>query len=409
MPRWLKRLGERIGGRLRRAAQTRTDADTEDRLLVSRMRGTVRAYRTAAAMMTAAQLLLWVYAGYDRAAQGLWQAALLLIPGGVAVWAVSRRCWGMDPSRRPGGPGRGAGWGGSARDASRPGYRAGGARRPWELLLLLPCLLLDGLVLMHTLLSLLHQLMPSYPAGILRVVIPALLILGTLSGKRNGVAYGSHLWRWLLTGLLVWICLQGIRSGGTERLFPLLGRGVPVTLGTALAGLGALWAVPLLFLLPEGQPVPVRSGKGKPSSALPFVLLPLGLCALASLMLCCMAPWRPEAAIPAGLRLLLPARIAGGMILSGLNALFWLALLMLALAITLMSGQKMGLWLFPGLKPALPPLVIGLLAAGSLWLWPEGLPRAVTGLLPWRILLWAAAAVWAGGRRWREGHRAAKG
>ncbi len=405
MPRWLQHFGEIISKRLRRAAQTRTDADTEARLAESRREGTLRAYRTAVSIMTAAQLLLWVCAGYHRAGQGLWQAALLLIPAGALLWAVSRWCWGGNAAGMTGGD---AGWSGSARDASRPGYRAGGAGTPWELVLLLPCLLLDGLVLLHTLQSLLHQLMPSYPPGILRVVIPAVLVFSALMGKRNGVAYGSYLWRWLLCGLLVWVCLQGLRNSGTERLFPLLGRGIPETLLTALTGLGGLWAVPLLFLLPDGHPAPPRLKEGRPSSVLAYVLIPCVLCVLAALMLCCVAPWRGDDPVPTGLRLLLPGR-TGSMILSGLNALFWLALLMLGFAITLMCSQKICLRLLPGLKSALPPLLAGVLAAGSLWLWPEGLPVAVTGLLPWRSLLWAAAAVFAGVRRWRSGRNAAKG
>ncbi len=204
-------------------AQRRQAAVAEERL-----KGTIAAYRSALSVLLTAQLLLWAtMAGAGPKAQTLWLAALALVPSGLALWWLSRLAWGR-------------------RDDSRP----------WELLLLLVPLSLDGGLLLHALLSLLHQLMPSYPPVILRVIIPLFLLAGVMLGSADGTAYGVCLWRRIPPVLCLFLVWRGISARGVDRLFPLLGEGIPATLGLAAGGLGALWMLSLLAAVPPGADVP---------------------------------------------------------------------------------------------------------------------------------------------------------
>ena len=178
----------------RKRLQTRAASDRQEPPLL-RKSGTAAAYRRTVGLYLLVQVLLWgTLTGIGLAERTLWQSALLLIPAGAAVWAVSRWAWGQGSaameSDAAGTSGALPSSHGSRHrlfrpdtghsipkpDPSRPG--AGFCRRPWEGLLLLPVALLDGVFLLHSLMSLLHRLMPSYPMGILRVCIPVLLMAG---------------------------------------------------------------------------------------------------------------------------------------------------------------------------------------------------------------------------------------
>lgn len=424
--------------RFRRYFQTRTEGTGEPAAPSVRRNGTAAAYRRAAALFLMTQLLLWVSLnGTMQAGRTLWQSALLLMPAGAGVWWISRLAWAGRAVTEPGKKARKwknssdshakrqghSGWlygllrlpgllSASAsrrkqrskaaphprtKDPSRPGQSPS---RPWETLLLLPCVLADAICILHALLAILTRLMPSYPAGILRVCIPVLLLLGVLLGRRNGTAFGVSLWRWLLPLLAVWVLTHVLRDQGTEQLYPLCDW--KATGAAWVTGLGSLWGAGLVFLLPEcsGASDP---GSGTPPRTVQYVLLPLLLCCLCALGLSVSGAWRVSGE-PVGYRLLFAGRTSGSMMISGLWALFWLLSLMTAFATSLMLGQKLLHPLFPRWKGWLPPLLIWLPAVCLLWL--EALPVWLVQLLPYRLALWAGAAGWA---LWRKNRRSRKG
>ncbi len=374
----------------------KAEMDREERTQMGRMCGTAAAYRTAVGMLLTAQVLLWVLLwGYDRAGRTVWQAMLLLTAVGVAVWALSRWAWG--------GPEADWRWAMEERSPSRPGWKA--APRRWEGLVLLPCLALDAAVGVHTLLSLLHRLMPSYPIGVLRVTIPVLLTVGVLLGKRDGAAYGAALWRWVLGLLAVWTMVQVVRTQSLGQCYPLLGRGAGVTLKAAAHGLGALWPIGLVFLLPRPLAGLTDPQRGKPARTAGFVLVPLALGVGAALAVTCAAPWRLGDSVSAGQKLMALGRSGGSSTVRGLWVLFCLLGLMLSYCVALMGSQKLVAQVWPRLPGAVPALGLAALAATALWLWPDALPWRVTALRPWRLAAWLVAAAWAGIRRWRREKR----
>lgn len=388
-------LLQRLKNRLHRRQQAQKTRQQQTRHFQARLLGTVKAWRSALSVLNTAQLLLWAaLTGAAPGAGTLWQAALLLVPAGLLVHTISGRLWGQ-------------------RDA----------HRPFELLLLLPPLLLDGAVLLHALLSLLHRLMPSYPAWLLRIVIPLLLVAGTLLGRQQGAAFGTCLWRHipaLLCAVLVW---QVIAVRGTDRLFPLLGEGIPVTLGLALNGLGAVWCLSLQTAVPPACATDMRflSGDQAVTSALPpaykktrstlrSALLPPVLLAGYALCLCCAAPWTVTGGQPLGARLLWPGRSTGSVTISALGALMWMLLCMLGFPMVLSSARQIMGRVFPGMKgTALVPPVAALPALLLCFLSPEELPGLVEMLLPLRLLPWLGAALWSsihtliGKRKGRKG------
>lgn len=321
---WAKKLHTR----LKQSLQTRTSVTDENALLQSRQQGTVQAYRRITAILLTTQLILWVTAGYDRAAQAIWQAAAGLLLPALGLWLSARTIW----------------------KANRRSSRR-------ETLLLIPCLLLDAAIVLLSLMSLLQQLMPSYPRGVLQAIIPTLLIAGALLGGKNGAAYGLGLWRWLLAGILATILLSVHRGEGFARLFPLPGNGVAATLRTGLAGLGSLWMIPLLFLLPPTQrSIPAK----KPAGSFSYVLVPM-LCLMAfSLALAVSAPWRAEERLTIGQKLLALSRTSRSMPIVGLGALLWLLSLMIAYTASLHFGARLITDAAPRIPAALAVLLLAL-------------------------------------------------
>lgn len=381
----------------RKRLQTRVEPVDRQIPPMVRNSGTAAAYRRTVALYLLVQVLLWAaLTGIGLAQRTLWQSALLLIPAGAAVWAVSRWAWGKKACR--------AAQASASRhrlfrpdtghplpkpDPSRPG--AGVSRRPWEGLLLLPIALVDSVFLLHTLMSLLHRLMPSYPLGILRVVIPLLLTAGVLLGKTHGVACGVSLWRWLLPLLAGWVFLSGLTQLDGNQLYPLLGMGWKPTAQAWAAGLGSLWPVGLLFLLPGCRCDHASNQQPGKAASFLYVLLPLVMGVVCALVVVLAAGWQASGQ-DTGFRLLLPGRSSGGPMVSGLWALFWLLALMMGFCTCLMSGQKLLKAVWPRLSLWVWPVVAGAAAAGLLWLWPGELPGWVQGLLVWRLAGWALAA-----------------
>lgn len=400
---------------MRRRLQTRTGGVSQATAPAVRKNGTATAYRRSGSLFLMTQLFLWAcLTGTAAAGRTLWQAAVLLIPAGIGVWWVSRWVWAgqgsanlsreknrqqQKPKRRSGLLSRfgSAGFNAESGTAS-PAAGTRSAHRMWEVLLLIPCVLVDAVAVLHALLGILSRLMPSYPAGILRIFIPSLLLLGVLLGKRNGTAYGVSLWRWLVPVLAVWVLLHVLRDQGLDDLYPLWSW--KETASAWATGLGALWPAGLLFLLPECSGDPCSEG-GKPPRTVHYVLVPLLLGSLCALGLSACGSWRFSSET-AGYRLLFAGRSSGSMMTSGLWSLFWLLALMTCFSTALMCGQKLLEGLFPRCRSWLHALFAALTASILLWLWQTELPPWFLHLLPWRLALWAAAAGWAAIRRIRQ-------
>ncbi len=360
MPHWFDGFRRLVGGAARSPAVP--PAELELMHMSSRQRGTAAACRGAVSVLLAAQLLLWLH----RTANGspaLWQAALLLCLPAAGVWALSAAAW-----------------------------RGDAARRPWEKLLLLPCLLLDAASLLHALLSLLTRMMPSYPAGLLRAAIPLLLTAAVLLGRARGAVSGAFLWRRVLILPAVVLVWQTVSQQGFDRLFPILGDGVLPTLRQTLSGLGALWPIGLLFAVPPAAPE--KKHAGAMSAALPL----LGVCGF-GLALGCAAPWPADALT--GERLLWLSRSSGSITVGGLGAALWLLMLMLGWCVAILCIRLICTQVFPKLTGSLPVLAGAALSMLPLWLWPRSLPSWLLALLPWRLAMWAAAALWGAVRRRR--------
>ncbi len=360
MLRWI----QRFKGRVKRLLQTRTEATDPKRIAIARAAGTAIAWRRCIGLVLLVNSMLWAsLTGIAAAERTLWQAALLLIPAGLGVWGLSRKIWGSEICT---------------------------PFRPWEWLLLLPCFLLDAIWVLHGLLCLQEQLMPSYPPGILRVWLPLVLTAGVLLGRRNGTAYGISLWRWFMPLIAVWVLVHGLKNQGTEQLYPLMGQGWQTTANAAAAGLGSLWAIGLVFLVP-GE-APVQTAGIKPPSTWQYVLCPLSLTCLLALALCSSAAWLLTQEARLGLRLLWVGRAGGSSLLSGLWALYWLLALMAAFCILLASAARLTGRIFPRFPEAAAIILLALTAAVLLWVPALPLQELLQKLLPWRLLLWAACA-----------------
>lgn len=368
----MPRNGSSILARLLKPKKSSGTPPPDRAVYQSRLAGTAVAYRRMASLLLAAQLLLWLMLhGDSPEAQTLWQSALLLAPVGLGVWAISGLAWSKQTNRRP-----------------------------WEMLLLWLCLFGDGILLLHSLIAVLHRMMPSYPAGILRTVIPALLLGGVLLGRENGTAYGIGLWRWMLPLFLLPALWQSLTANGFDRLYPLLGSGLPHTLKLASGGLGAVWPAALLFALPPRM----QPGMGGGKRGLSHALVPTaGLC-LCGLALCCAAPWLAGGGSGPG-ELILQLGRSCTIPAAGLYALFWMLLLMLGFCGVLHSGRRLAAQVFPKAKGWLAVLITALPALAVVWLFPEEQPPWLAGMLPWRLGLWAAAALWGlvQGRREKRG------
>ena len=377
-----------LRNRFRSMRQTHTASSRDLHSL--RQAGTAAAYRRSAALLTMIQVMLWAgLQGTSAAGRGVWLSALILLPVAMGVWGISRWLWGNRQNDRP--------FAARQESASRPGQQR--ATRDWELLPLLICPVLDAIWLLQCLISVMHRLMPSYPLGILRVILPVVLSLGVLLGKRNGAAYGVSLWRWVLPLAAVWVMLTVLGNQGTTQLYPLMGRGWIHTGKAALSGLGALWPCALMFLLPHCAPMRKNPYTGRKAHTVQYVLLPVATGCLLAFTLACAGAWMWEEET-IGQRLLLAGRSGGHMLTSGLWSLFFLIGLMTAFCTSLMAAQKLTQRIWPGVRGWLPVLAATLPAAVLLWVWQKELLPFMAQLLPWRFACWAAAASGAGIRRY---------
>ncbi len=250
-----------IGAFLRRSAQTKTtvrDEAAEKETRVISLRG---AYRSIAMVQMATQLLiwmlLWLYADIHHTS---WQAMLLMLVPAALLWL----CWAFVPDRAP--------------SVAATRLR----------LLLLPCLLLDSIILLN-LMSLFCQLqLPTWPSHAIVLGLGLFTFANVAFSGRHGIPYGLSPLRWVLALFLVGsLALHG--TPRMENLWPLWGFGTESTLRAALVGAGGVWGVALLFAMPREASPP--TAKSRKRATLLWALLPIAVVTLWTLYTCALRPW----------------------------------------------------------------------------------------------------------------------
>ncbi|MEG0511622.1 MAG: hypothetical protein RR653_02765 [Clostridia bacterium] len=344
----------------RRSRQTRTPVHSPPAAQLSREQGTRAAYRTLFVIQMAAQLLLWVSLyGYENAMQTTWQAVLMLLLPLLALWAL----WRV---------------GGSA--VSTPM----GARIA---LLLLPCLMLDAALLLYTTQSLLRQIIPSYSPTLDALLIAIFCFLTVCLGKQNGVAFGANCLWGLLLLLFLFSTLLLDADANPVRLWPLLGQGLQHTAMQALSGVGSLWGIALLFILPLGKPTEIRSPMHPRMRTLLWALIPLGLGFIWALTYSMVRPWRVGDVMTDGQRLLLLGQQSNRVFLSQFPFLLLLLLPPIALSGCVMSGEKLLRNAAPKCPRSVAAALLLLPAVVLVLAFPAGPLAFLQALLPFRTAL----------------------
>lgn len=336
---------------IQRRTQTRTQihsAAAEER---QRRQARASAFRMLAAVQLTAQLLLWVtFSAYDRCAQAVWQAALMLLVPLAALWFLWRAGVGAWQTK-------------AGKIAALP---------------LLLCLLLDSMLLAYVFCGFFDSLIPEYPYPVGAIALCALCLLAVLASRREGTAYGLSALKYplLLCFLLGTLFLRASSRG--DRLWPLLGSGFGSTAMTALLGAGSLWSVALLVGLPAADdPLPA------PRSSL-WAIVPWVIGSTWALWYGFIRPWIPGDTLSVGVRLMGLARHAEGVVNYQLAGLLWLLLLPCALCGCISSSELLLCRTFPQVPRwfacSLPPAA----ALATVLIWPEALPNVLEKLLPWR-------------------------
>lgn len=327
--------------------QTRTDVHSPAAQRRGRARGDAAAYGWLSALQLGAQLLLWVaFFAYDRALQATWQAAALLIAPLLALYFLWR--------------------------AGEPALQTRAGRM--VCLALLPCLVLDAAFLLFALSGLIGELIPHYPAWV-GVLVPAVACaLTALCARGRGAAYGAYTLRWLLVLLFVVGTLFLRASSRSDRLWPLLGRGVAQTALTALPGAGGLWGVALLFARP-----PAQGGK-----RLRYALGPWAAACVFALWFGLLRPWGRGDVLSLSQKLLGLSRSASGMVIYELAGLLWMLLLPLSLTGTCCAGEALVLGAFAKCPRWIPAPLIPLPGALLLLCLSGSAADVLNAALPYR-------------------------
>ncbi len=287
---------------LRRSAQTQHTVKDRTQETQQRMQSIRVAYRLMVCVQMLAQLLLWIVLWlYGDVSLTTWQALFLQVLPGLGLWAV----WSGLPQRTP----------------SLAALRLR--------LLLLPCLLLDGCVLLMSL-SLFCQLqLPSWPSHVVSLGLAALLFMTLLFSGQHGVAFGINQIRSFLLVLFVGVVFMDVKPD-PDHLWPFWGEGPLVTLLSALAGVGNAWGVSLLFSMPrEASPLPTPE---KRSSTLPWTLLPILLASLWALWLCLCSTWQPANHLLPKEKMIVLTWRSSDLLSFQFSIVFWMVLLVAALA-----------------------------------------------------------------------------
>ena len=338
--------------------RTRTSVHSEKAACRERNHGRTAAVYALAAVQLGTQMILWVtFLGYDRAMQAVWQAALMLLTPLLAVWLLWRK-------------------GASAADSRCGRFIA---------LSLLPCLVLDFAFSLFALSGAIGQIIPQYP-GWVGVVVPcAFVFAAAYTARVRGVSYGAYLLRWGLMVLFVVATVFLRASNRSDRLWPLLGKGILNTARTALAGAGSVWGAALAWALPRSP-----SPKGK---NILWMIVPWAVGCIWALWYGFVRPWGQGDVLAVAEKMMGLARHASSVTLYELAGLLWLVLLPLSLAGCLSAGEIITLAAFPRCPRAVP--LAALMGAPALCLlaWPGHVMGILERLLPWRI----AVSLLAGG------------
>lgn len=339
--------------------QTRTGVLTPKAQRRSRARGDTAAYGWLGAFQLGAQLLLWVaFFAYDRALQTTWQATVPLIVPLGALYAVWRA--------------------GSPALQTRAGQLV--------CLALLPCLMLDAAFLLFALDGLIGGLIPQYPAWV-GILAPAVICVFTaLCARARGAAYGAFTLRWLLALLFVVGTLFLRASSRSDRLWPLLGKGLANTALTALSSMGGLWGAALLF-------VQAPSVHG---SRLRFALAPWAVACVWALWFALLRPWDMGDVLSLSQKLLGLSRSASGMVVYELAGLLWMLLLPLSLTGACSAGETVLTRVLPKCPRWIPAALIPLPGALLLLFFSQSAGDILSAALPWRaaVSLLCGAALW---------------
>lgn len=274
--------------------KTKTDVHSANAKKEKIFQSRVQAQRTMISVMTACQLLLWVvFFGYDQSMQAVWQSALLLIVPGLLIHALWK--------------------GGAAALSSKAGR--------YVPLVLIPCLMADAVFVLFAISGYIDQLMPHYPhwAGVLAPC--AFAFLACVCARERGVENGAFVLKGLLVILFVFSTVFLRSSNRSDRLWPLLAKGMLTQVKTALAGAGCLWGAALLFLLDEK-----RSQK-----TAKFVFLPWIVGCIWALWHGFVRPWSAGDEIAVAEKLMGLARHAYSITLYEIAGLMWMVGLPLCL------------------------------------------------------------------------------
>lgn len=325
-----------------RRTETRIHSTAEEQM--QKKKGWADAGRIMACLQLGTQLLLWIFFdGYDRSAQTVWQAVLMLALPLTALWAVWRSA---DISLR----------------AAR-----------WFLLPLVLCLAADAATMLSVMKGFLHQLAPSYPAWTGAAAAAAFAYLTALCARARGVRYGVKVLAVPLTVLLLAGTVLMRASKRADWLWPILGDGLLSTAKNALPGCGAVWGAALLFILPDKN----RGGK-----TAGWLALPWALCVLCALWLGFLRPWAPGDELPAAEKMMGLARHAHSVLMYEMVGVMWMLLVPSSLIACLCTGGELLRRAFPQLGPWLSLLPVISVAAAAVFV-PNG-PALVGMALPWR-------------------------
>lgn len=341
---------------LRKARQTRTPVHDQSARQRERIGGLRLAYQALGAIQLLCQLLLWIILyGYDALQNTVWQAALGLLIPALALWLIWR------PINLQGATQKGLKWA----------------------LGLLPCLMLDGYLLLLASCSLMADQIPDFPLWTELSVIVVMMLATVWLSRENGVPYGAYTMRYLLLAFFVLSTfLLGVRLE-PQRLWPLNGDGLTVTAAATLGGSGAIWGLALVGLFPKAPyaPSPKRPG------ATFMLLLPMALSVVWALWLALIAPWRSGEGLTVGQRLTEMSQFSYSALLCESAALFWMLMLPFGLLGTLNAGTRLLQNAFPKTPRTLWAAALLLPMVAGVALAPEQPPPFMASVLPWRFAL----------------------
>ena len=327
--------------------QTRTRVHSPAAEQSQRDRSLASSARAMASIQLGTQLILWIFFfGFDRAAQAVWQAALMLLFPLLAVWLVWKNTAPDHPCAR------------------------------WWLLMLIPCLLADAVLLTAALGGFISQLVPNYPVWATTLFPAAACFLTALCARPRGVKYGSMVLLAPLVILLVFGTVFLRASTRADRLWPILGDGLLSTAQSALLGSGAVWGAALLFIIP-------RAGKTKPKTA-GWVFAPWLICVLCALWFGFLRPWSPGDQLSIAEKMMGLARHAHSVILYEITGVMWMLLIPASLAACFSTGGELLTRAFPRLPLWLALLVLPVLSLSAVLIWPENMLSILSAALPWR-------------------------